>query len=74
MPPVNVGIPDPELKNSPILEPIPDEEPPPVVDETGFVGCYFNDERFDHGAYVQSGDQLLRCEHGIWIVVQPDAL
>lgn len=74
MPTINVGAPDPELKNSPILEPIAQEEPPPVVDESGFVGCYFNDERFDHGAYVQSSGQLLRCEHGIWTIVQPEAL
>jgi hypothetical protein len=69
----NVGAPDPALKNSPIMEPVAQEEPPPVVDETESANCHFNDEQFPHGTYVQSGDQVLRCERGAWVVAGPEA-
>jgi hypothetical protein len=30
--------------------------------------CYFNEEPFALGAYVQSGAEVLQCtEHGVWV-------
>ena len=30
--------------------------------------CYFNQEAFPLGAYVQSGAEVLQCtEHGVWV-------
>lgn len=61
-----LGAPDPELRNSPILA---DEEEESLFDlelETG--GCYFNDVRYPIGQYVRSGDELLHCEaRGVWV-------
>ena len=63
----NVGAPDPELRNSPIF----DESSADDIDldlelEEGV--CFFNNESFKIGAYVCSGDELLRCEErGVWI-------
>lgn len=64
-----VGAPDPELKNSPIFD--HESEEYEAVDlelETGV--CYFNDRPYELGAYVCSGDELLRCmERGVWVRV-----
>jgi len=63
----NVGAPDPELKNSPILD--DDEEEEETLDvelETG--ACYFNGASYPIGEYVRSGDEVLRCvERGVWV-------
>lgn len=62
----DVGAPDPELKNSPVI----DSE----IEEGEFSGadretevCYFNDIRYADGDYVCSGSELLRCENGVWV-------
>jgi len=62
----DVGAPDPELKNSPVL----DSE----IEEGEFFGadretqvCYFNGIRYPAGDYICSGDELLRCENGVWV-------
>ena len=63
----NVGAPDPELRNSPIF----DESSADDLDldlELEEGACFFNNESFKIGAYVCSGDELLRCEErGVWI-------
>lgn len=61
-----VGAPDPELRNSPIFD-VEDEEIPSELDvETGV--CYFNNVAYTLGAYVLSGNELLRCEErGVWV-------
>lgn len=62
-----VGAPDPELRTSPIF----DEEDDDYLDldlelEAGV--CYFNGEAYPLGQYVQSGNELLRCEgRGVWV-------
>lgn len=63
---VNVGAPDPELDNSPIID--------TEVEEGEFLGieqdsqvCYFNGVRYASGDYVCSGDERLRCENGVWV-------
>lgn len=61
----NVGAPDPELKNSPILD--NDEEE--SLDAELEVGvCYFNGVSYPIGQYVRSGDEVLRCAgRGVWV-------
>jgi hypothetical protein len=60
-----LGAPDPELKNSPIV----DEEQEPSLDwelETGV--CYFNDVAYPLGQCVLSGSEVLRCsDRGVWV-------
>lgn len=60
-----LGAPDPELKNSPIID--ENEEPSLDLDiETGV--CYFNDTAYPLGQYVLSGGEVLRCtDRGVWV-------
>lgn len=64
-----VGAPDPELKNSPIIDEAEYDEheaSPDLEIEEGV--CYFNNEAFTIGRYVQSGSELLLCnERGVWV-------
>jgi hypothetical protein len=60
-----VGAPDPEHKNSPIV----DEEEELSLDlelESGV--CYFNGVAYPIGQFVRTGSELLQCEErGIWV-------
>ena len=61
-----VGAPDPTLRTSPILEGIDEDVSIDAEIETGV--CYFNNVPYAIGAYVQSGDELLKCEdRGVWV-------
>lgn len=69
-----VGEPDPYRRTSPIRG-LDEEE-----DQAGSVArppgedvCLFNGECFAAGSEVQSGDALLRCERGRWIVAESPA-
>ena len=63
----DVGAPDPELRNSPIFDESSNEELDLDLELEEGV-CFFNNETFDIGAYVCSGDELLRCEErGVWV-------
>lgn len=63
---MQVGAPDPERKNSPIIDDDEDELDLDLELETGV--CYFNDTSFPLGAYVMSGDEVLHCEgRGVWV-------
>lgn len=63
----HVGAPDPEKRNSEVVEEtdydygVKGQEVP----ETPF--CYFNDQVFSERTYVCSGDELLRCMGGVWV-------
>jgi hypothetical protein len=63
----NVGVPDPELRNSPIFDSSDADELSLDAElETG--ACYFNNVRYKIGDYVCSGEELLRCEgRGVWM-------
>jgi Protein of unknown function (DUF1496) len=63
-----VGAPDPELKNSPILDESElDEEAPSRDLELEEGVCYFNGQTYSIGTYVLSGGELLQCtEGGVW--------
>jgi hypothetical protein len=61
-----VGAPDPELRNSPIIDDEDEELPTEVDVETG--ACYFNGVTYPLGSYVLSGNELLHCmERGVWV-------
>lgn len=64
-----VGAPDPELKNSPIVDELEADEQAGSRDlelEEGM--CYFNGRSFRIGEYVQSGSEVLECSgRGVWI-------
>jgi hypothetical protein len=64
-----IGAPDPERKNSPIIDDESQEaEFEDLELETGV--CYFNDVAYPLGQYVSSGNELLRCMgRGIWVRV-----
>ncbi|MEJ2060841.1 MAG: hypothetical protein P8Y64_10200 [Gammaproteobacteria bacterium] len=64
----SVGAPDPELRNSPIMEET-DEDFEVLAQETDELPvCYFNSTAYAHGTFVCSGSgELLRCEKGVWV-------
>jgi len=64
---VQVGVPDPELRTSPILD--ENEENLLSFDtELESTVCYFNDLPYSIGQYVRSGAELLHCEErGVWV-------
>ena len=62
-----VGAMDPELRNSPIAQE-QDEDADTVSQQVpGQPVCYFNGRSFEHGRYISSGGQVLRCRYGVWI-------
>jgi len=62
-----VGAPDPERRNSPIIEET-DEAFEVVGQELDSSPlCYFNDASYDSGAFICSGSELLRCLQGSWV-------
>jgi Protein of unknown function (DUF1496) len=66
-----VGAPDPELRNSPIIDDFEYDEQAGSRDlELEEGACYFNDEAYPIGAYVKSGSELLQCTGGgVWVRV-----
>jgi hypothetical protein len=61
----NVGAPDPELKNSPILD---NDEEESLDAELEAGACYFNGASYPIGHYVRSGEEVLRCAgRGVWV-------
>lgn len=64
-----LGAPDPELKNSPIIDESEYDEhaaSPDLEIEEGV--CYFNAMPFPIGARVLSGSEVLECGgRGVWI-------
>jgi len=64
---VQVGAPDPELRNSLIIdESASDAQDGVEVDGEQFAACYFNNMTYENGDLVCSGDELLRCVQGKW--------
>ncbi len=62
-----VGAPDPELKNSPVIMEIDEEREYMKQEIPGEPVCYFNNESYGNGSLICSSNILLRCDHGIWI-------
>lgn len=65
--PGQVGAPDPELRNSPIVEDTDENFEVAGQEVSEDAVCYFNDQMYRNGAYVCSGSDLLRCERGAWV-------
>jgi hypothetical protein len=63
-----VGAPDPELKNSLVLDEYEyDERAGPRDTELEEPVCYFNGSSYPIGTYVQSGSEVLQCTgRGVW--------
>ncbi|HEY9148114.1 MAG TPA: hypothetical protein VIQ22_03805 [Gammaproteobacteria bacterium] len=63
-----VGAPDPEKRNSMILDEAATDDLDGVdPDSVEFATCQFNGVSYGNGAHVCSGDELLRCERGKWL-------
>jgi hypothetical protein len=64
-----VGAPDPELANSPIIDDAEQDEKAGARDlELEEGHCYFNGRPFPIGANVLSGRELLECTgRGVWV-------
>lgn len=63
----DVGAPDPEKRNSPIIEETDEDYDVAGMEATEFAACYFNGEAFSDNQLICSGDELLRCMRGNWI-------
>ena len=63
---ISVGAPDPEHETSPVIDTEIEEGEFAGFDEDAQV-CYFNGVRFASGDYVRSGEDILRCENGVWV-------
>jgi hypothetical protein len=63
-----VGDQDPELHNSPIANESDDVDYDLHEEVSGLSSCLFNDKKYANGTFVRSGDTLLRCDRGVWIV------
>jgi hypothetical protein len=59
-----VGAPDPTLETSPIFD---EEDELSLDDELEAGACYFNGNTYPLDDFVLSGNELLRCEHGVWV-------
>jgi hypothetical protein len=63
-----VGSPDPELTNSPIVEDSDEEFEVAAQEFEGYPACYFNSVSYSSGQYVCSGSgELLHCQNGLWV-------
>ncbi len=67
----DVGAPDPELETSPIADAIDDDFDVLRQEVPGEPACLYNGQRYDNGAYVRSGAQVMRCDYGIWVPAGP---
>ncbi|MCK9531711.1 MAG: hypothetical protein M0R77_14280 [Gammaproteobacteria bacterium] len=64
---VQVGAPDPEKRNSLVVEDSDYDYDVRGQEVPDTALCLFNDVEFVEKSYVCSGDQLLRCEGGVWV-------
>ena len=62
-----VGAPDPELNNSPVVDAAEREFDPLKLQVPGEPVCFFNSVSYPHGSFVHSGTVLLRCDYGVWV-------
>jgi len=63
-----VGAPDPEKRNSPVLEESADDFAEQGLPASDTPLCYFNGTAYAHDSYVCSGDELLHCQLGVWVL------
>lgn len=63
----HVGAPDPEKKNSPIVEETDEGAMVLTRDAPEMAVCYFNGTAYEDERLVCSGSELLRCSRGLWV-------
>ena len=61
---LQVGAPDPELRNSPIVEEADEDYEVAAQSLSEEPLCYFNGQAYRHDQFVCSGSELLRCTRG----------
>jgi len=62
-----VGVADPELTTSPIMEETDEEFEVLAQEVEDLPVCYFNNVGYPSGKYVCSGSgELLQCRMGLW--------
>jgi len=66
-----VGSQDPERRNSPVAGEMDEDRELPRQEVGEEAVCYFNDQVYEHGAYVRSGTVLLKCSRGLWMEAGP---
>lgn len=64
---VDLGAPDPDLKNSPVILDIDDEREIIETEIPEERVCYFNGESYSHGSYIKSSTIVLQCDRGAWV-------
>jgi len=64
---LQVGAPDPELRNSPIVEEADEDYEVAAQSLSEEPLCYFNGQAYRHDQFVCSGSELLRCTRGAWV-------
>jgi hypothetical protein len=63
-----VGAPDPELRNSPIIEETDEDFEVLAQELSEQAVCYFNGMAYQDGELVCSGSgELLQCQGGVWV-------
>ncbi len=63
----HVGAPDPEKRNSPVIEETAEDFEVSAMEAVESPVCYFNGAAYRSQSHVCSGDELLRCEQGRWV-------
>ena len=63
----HVGAPDPERRNSPVMEENSEDFAAQGQPASDTPLCYFNDVGYAHDSFVCSGDELLHCRLGVWV-------
>ena len=64
---LQVGAPDPELRNSPIVEEGDEDFEVAAQSLAEEPACYFNGRAYRTDQFVCSGSELLRCTRGVWV-------
>lgn len=62
-----VGAPDPERRNSLIMEETDEEFDFAGMEMPETGACYFNDTAYMEGQFICSGSELLLCTRGGWL-------
>lgn len=62
-----VGAPDPEKRNSEVVEETDEEFEVLGQEIPELPVCYFNGVVYADHSFVCSGDELLRCSGGVWV-------
>lgn len=64
-----VGAPDPELHTSFIVAETDEDYEVAKQEVPGEPACRFNEQGFDNGQVVCSGNSRLQCNYGVWVRV-----